>query len=703
MTSVDNKKLIMVVDDDATVRFMSRSALEQRGFAVVEFADGELALEAFPKLSPSAVMLDVGLPGMDGYSVCELIRSHPHGQLIPIMMLTGLKDIDSINRAYEVGATDFETKPMNWSLLPYRMFYLIRSNETLTELHRSRMRLLNAKKIADISDWEFDIENEKIDWSNELYDLLARDKKHKVSQHQDILSYIHKDDLAVVTTAVDSLFRHHKGYELEYRIQTDDQKVIYVHERTRVIHDTGGMPVCLSGTLQDISKRKQAEEEIHYLAYYDLLTGLANRTLFTDHLRSSIERAKRNGSQLAVLFLDIDNFKRINDSLGHDAGDQLLRKVSTRLQKCLQDNGIISRESLSEYASVARFGGDEFIVLLEDCHVAAATHLAQGILQALGPNITINYHEVPLSASIGIAMYPDNGGDDIQLLKNADAAMFRAKECGKNNFRFYDKSMNELALRKLRLERDLQSAISNNELFLLYQPKIHVPTQRIVGAESLIRWNHPNLGLISPVDFIPMAEENHLIQEISHWVIEQACWQIKRFADNGHDLHIAVNLSAGDFADPKLIDFIHATIDRTQINPQYLEIELTERLLMQDLTHTMQTLDGLKALGVKLAIDDFGTGYSSLRYLSQFPLDTIKIDQSFVANLPDNQSDAMITEAIIGLAHNLELNLVAEGIERQLQCKFLLDRQCEVMQGYLFSKPITEKQLHELLVQPAFS
>lgn len=692
------KKLIMVVDDDATVRYMSRTSLEQNGFEVVDFDNGEEALEQFPHLSPNAVMLDVGLPGIDGYTVCEQIRKHPQGQLIPIMMLTGLQDIESINRAYQAGATDFDTKPMNWSLLPHRMLYLIRSNVALAELHKSRLRLLNAKNIADISDWEYDIENDSIYWSPELFQLLEIDPNKLIQSHEDILNYIYEEDVPAVASSIQSLFSHHKGYDVEYRVITENKKLVYVQERTRVIHDAGGYPVCFSGTIQDVTKRKMAEEEIHYLAYYDILTGLANRALFTEHLRTGIERAKRNSTSLAVLFLDLDNFKRINDSLGHDAGDQLLREVSLRLQQCLREYDVISREAFADITPIARFGGDEFIILLEDVTIANATHTAQRLLEVLTPNVKIDYHEVPLSASIGIAIYPDNGLDESNLLKNADTAMFRAKELGKNNFRFYDKSMNELALKKLRMERDLQSSINNDELLLLYQPKVSLKSGRIVGAEALIRWNHPSMGLISPVDFIPMAEENHLIKKIGRWVIDNACQQLKKWHARGyHDLHVAVNLSAGDFSEPTLVEFVSSAISRSRIKPECLELELTERMLMENLEHTLEVLRSLKNLGVKLSVDDFGTGYSSLRYLSQFPVDTLKIDQSFVANLPDNKNDAMITEAIIGLAHSLAMNVVAEGIETYAQRQFLQAKDCELMQGHLFSRALPADKFEALL------
>lgn len=695
LTKVDLsiKKHIIIIDDDPTIRYMSRISLEQAGYEVIDCENGESGLKCITSISPDAILLDVDLPGIDGFQVCEIIRSYPQCKHIPIMMLTGLKDIDSINKAYKSGATDFQTKPINWSLLPHRVKYMIRYKDAFTELHHSRLRLFNAKYVANISDWEYNLETNKIYWSKELFSLLGHDSELRVSNHRHILRYVLEEDRFVVEAAINDLFEKYLDYDIEYRIVNHEKKLIYVQERAQVINNSGGLPEYLLGTIQNITKRKIAEEEVHYLAYYDNLTGLANRALFTEHLRKSIEKAKRTSKSIAVLFLDLDNFKRINDSMGHDSGDVLLKEVSFILQQCLRNYDVTLKDTYADIAPIARFGGDEFIILLEDVSVANVTHTAQRLLEALCPGVKINYQDVPLSASIGIAFYPDNGLDPSNLLKNADAAMYRAKEEGKNNFRFYDRSMNELALRKLQMERDLQSAIGSNELRLVYQPIVSTNEKHIVGAESLIRWQHPTLGLITPADFIPMAEENHLIKKIGRWVIETACNQLKIWHSKGYtDLYLSVNLSAGDFSDSTLVSFIRNAIKDARIPPECLMLELTERMLMENLGHTLDILTALKKIGVKLAIDDFGTGYSSLRYLSQFPLDSLKIDQSFIANLPYNKSDAMITEAIIGLAHSLEMDVIAEGIETKEQKDFLRAKACHLMQGHYFSQAISQDE-----------
>jgi len=695
MSSDSQNKSVLVVEDDAAARLMTRSTLELANFVVDEAETGEAALKLFAEKHHDVILLDVHLPGLNGFNICQQIRSTPYGKFTPIVMITGVDDIDSIEKAYNIGATDFIIKPVNWTILGHRVHYIIRAQQSFDDLHVSRMRLINAKNVAGIADWEWDIKHQRINWSQELLNLLAVQHIELSNDHRAILEFVAPDDYENVDTALDKLFKEHVNFDLEYKIICPDNSVRYIQENAQVIKDQEGNITSIIGTLQDITNRKLAEEEVKYLAYFDSLTGLPNRASFSEHLDQSLKKAKRNQTNAAVLFLDLDNFKRVNDSLGHSAGDKLLKIVAKRLLSSLRDCDVLGRDHEEFMQPVARLGGDEFTVLLDN-NISAenAQKVAARIIKTLNEPVTIDQQEVPLSVSIGIAIYPEDGADTMNLLKNADTAMYHSKEKGKNTFCFYDKKMNELSLKRLHLERDLQKALDNDEFMVLFQPKIDIESQNIIGSEALIRWQHPELGFILPDTFISLAEETNLIVDLGTWILNKACAATKSWHDYGFsDIHVAVNLSARQLQDKNLVTLVKQALLDSGLPDKHLELELTEGMIMENGPETMQQLHELKATGVKLAVDDFGTGYSSLRYLSQFPLDTLKIDKSFVTNLPNNKTEAAITEAIIALAHSLKLSVVAEGVENEAQYEYLKMNKCDVVQGFYFSKPLGAEEM----------
>ncbi len=436
--------------------------------------------------------------------------------------------------------------------------------------------------------------------------------------------------------------------------------------------------------------RKQAEERVRHLAHYDELTGLPNRTMFNLQLTRSLAQARRRDKPLAVLFIDLDRFKNINDTLGHEAGDRVLREIAERLRGCLRDSDI-----------VGRLGGDEFVVLVEELpepvHVTA---VAQKILAAVAKPFVLDAQEYYLTASIGISTYPADSDDVQSLLKNADIAMYRAKEQGKNNYQFYSAQMNVHILKRVALESSLRHALEHNEFLLHYQPKVDIVSGRIIGMEALVRWQQPEQGLlIPPAQFIPLAEETGLIVPIGAWVLKTACARNKSWQQQGlPPLRIAVNLSARQFAHENLLQDVTNVLHETGMDPAALELEITESMVMHDPEHAVKLLTKLKAMGIHLAIDDFGTGYSSLGYLKRFPIDSVKIDLSFIRDLPVDSDDAAITRAIIAMAHGLKLRVVAEGVETGEQLSFLRAHGCDEMQGHYFSKPLPEHEFF-LLVQ----
>ena len=451
---------------------------------------------------------------------------------------------------------------------------------------------------------------------------------------------------------------------------------------TAVLDDEGDLAsyVCF---FSDISERKASEQRIHRLAYYDALTHLPNRTLFQDRLHTALQSAERQKSWVVLMFLDLDRFKPINDSLGHAAGDRMLKEMATRLLGCVDDDD-----------TVARMGGDEFTLLLQprinrEVALNRAIHVAEQILASLVKPFVLEGREFFVTASIGIALSPQDGNELSQLMKNADTAMYHAKERGKNNFQFYQADMNASALERLELESDLRHALEQNEFVLYYQPQFSGDGKRLTGAEALLRWRHPRRGLVPPGDFIPVLEELGLVVDVGDWVISEACRQLKTWHQAKVRVpKVSVNISARQFSDGQLGTRIATILKETGLPPACLELELTESILMREVSEAMQILAGLKNLGLSIAVDDFGTGYSSLNYLKQFPIDVLKIDRTFVDGLPSGEQDAQIARAIIAMAHSLNLAVIAEGVETHEQLDFLREHGCDEVQGYLFGRPM---------------
>ncbi len=449
------------------------------------------------------------------------------------------------------------------------------------------------------------------------------------------------------------------------------------------IRDRDGKLTNYAAVFSDISQLKENEAHIRHLAYFDPLTGLPNRRLLEDRLQVALAHAHRNRDRAAVLFVDLDRFKRINDSLGHEVGDQLLVEIARRLCDCLREDD-----------TVARMGGDEFIIVLSNlADPDDAAHTANRIIESLRQPVRIGEHELTVTTSIGISVFPDDSRDPAALIKNADIAMYRAKDEGRNSFQLYQPAMNARSLEHLALESALHRALAREELVLHFQPLIRVADQRTIAAEALLRWQHPDLGLVAPADFISLAEETGLIVPIGEWVLRTACAQHRRWRESGHgDLRMLVNISARQFRDEGLVDMVARVLRETGMPARQLSLELTESMLMEGSGRSIEVLEALRALGVGLALDDFGTGYSSLAYLKRFPIDELKIDRLFIRDIDRNPDDAAIADAIIKLAHSLGLRVVAEGVESAEQLAILTRHGCDIAQGFHFSKPVEAGQ-----------
>ncbi|MHB8184178.1 MAG: putative bifunctional diguanylate cyclase/phosphodiesterase, partial [Candidatus Desulforudaceae bacterium] len=442
--------------------------------------------------------------------------------------------------------------------------------------------------------------------------------------------------------------------------------------------------------LRDITERKRYEETIWHQAFHDILTGLPNRMLFKDRLTLAMAHAKRNNKGLAVLFLDLDRFKLINDTLGHNVGDQLLYYIGMRLQNCVREDD-----------TVARMGGDEFTLLLPEISKAEhAAKIAHKVTEAIRQPLRIGEHDLYISTSIGIVLFPDDGQDAETLIKNADTAMYRAKESGRNHYELYTPSMNAKASERLSMENSMRRALEREEFVVHYQPKVNVKTGEIIGMEALVRWQHPELGLVLPGEFISLAEESGLIVPLGEWVLETACAQNKAWQDAGFArVRVAVNLSAGQFQLQNLVEVVSRVIRTTGLDPTCLELEITESIAMRNAEHTVSVLKHLNEMGIQLSIDDFGTGYSSLNYLRRFPVNKLKIDRSFVAEIGTGSHNGAIASAVIVLGRSLGMGVIAEGVESEEQLKFLKDHDCFEMQGFLFGKPMSVEDFTEFLIR----
>ncbi len=553
-----------------------------------------------------------------------------------------------------------------------------------------------AQRIAQMGNWDWLIQEKRLFWSEGIYRLFGVDATEFKASYQAFLDRVHPDDRVAVEAAVSRAMETGQSYAIDHRIVRPDGSVRVVHESAEVQME-GDIPVRMIGTVQDVTAWKQAEQalrekdaHLEYIAYHDALTGLPNRALLMDRLRHAASRADRAGTRMAVLFIDLDRFKTINDSLGHAIGDAVLQAVAGRLKALVRDEDTLSR-----------LGGDEFVVLLESVRdSAAAAMVAEKIIHTLEKMLHIGNYPLHISASVGISVYPEDGRDAETLLKHADAAMYKSKERGRNTFHFYEQGITERAMRRIQLETRLRSAFEQHTLTLHYQPLVRLDSRRICGAEALLRWIDPEEGAIPPDHFIPLAEETGLIVPLGEWVIREACLALKRWEREGISLEnfaLHINLSGKQLLQKDLPQRLATLFAEIGVAPAHIVLELTESSIMESEAIGLEIMTALRQLGLSIAIDDFGTGHSSLSRLKLLPISELKIDRSFIRDIAADADDAAIVQAILSLSANLGLQVIAEGVEHAEQEAFLTQHGCLLAQGYYYARPMPESELRALL------
>jgi diguanylate cyclase (GGDEF)-like protein/PAS domain S-box-containing protein len=703
--SLENNRAtrLLVVDDDETFLLMIRKVMSNSGFIVVACNNGEDALEICRDITPDMILMDICLPGASGIEICRQIRQTTDYATLPILLVTANSDREIVRKGYEAGATDFLTKPLDWNLFAHHAEYLVQAGRAMGELRVNRSSLATAQRIAKIGSFTYDAETQESQWSSELYSILGLDPdRHRA--HPDTLTHlIHPDDLEHFKAVSEQALRDSKSFSIEHRLVLQDGSIRHVRHYAEATEDLMGTRV-VTGVLQDTTDHVHAIDQIRYLANFDGLTGLTNRRQFNARLTETMQHARSRRNLVAVIIVDVDRFKLINDSLGHSAGDQILQVVAERVNRQVRSSDCVGRLVGGDTdVEIARVGGDEFSLMLPRIvHRTDAGSVAQRILETLREPIDVDGQNLTLSASIGISIYPIDGETAETLIASADRAMSHAKSQGGNSFQYYTESLNATSTRRFVLESKLRNAVEQNRLHLVYQPKVNLRSGRVMGMEALLRWIEPDLGFVPPDEFIPLAEEIGCISKIGRWVLLDACRQNKEWQDRGlGSVPVSVNVSSRQFSDTDLLEVVTGVLEETGLEPQWLELEITESAMLEDEVSTTQTLKLIRERGVRVSLDDFGTGFSSLSYLRRLSLDTLKIDRSFVMDLPDDDDAKGIFEAIIVMAHVLGLTVIAEGVETEEQRDFLRSIECDEIQGYLVSKPVPPDEFTHFLEQDA--
>ena len=690
---------ILVVEDNPVENLLVSKMLRNANFEVLSIDCGRDVLANVINYHPDLILLDALMPDIDGFEVCELIRQQPIGEFIPVIMLTGLDDMVSIDRAYDVGATDFFTKPINNSMLVHRIRYLLRARQIMEQLRMSEQSLASAQRAAKMGHWVYDLNKHSYSLTAEVRQLYHLSGDYDSHDPSLLVKCCHASDYAGLEACIATCLEDHKETHIEHRFVDDGSAVRYFEVHLSVMKGDDGEVTHLLGLSIDITERKESEQQNLRLAYCDRLTSLPNRYLLELYLEQAIAAAHMRGRSVAMLGIDLDVFNRINNSMGHSAGDEVLIQLSERLvsiQGCADVsvflNTLAMPSMLGEGSNgmVARLAADTFVVVLPmvDRGSADAERLAETIKTSFQSPFVYRGQELFVTGSIGIT-YSDSGGCQAgSLLQQVDLAIHEAKTHGHNVVMSYSGDLVSKVSLHLAIQSDLRKALRNSEFEVYYQPKVAACSGAVVGFEALVRWFHPEKGMIPPDQFITIAEQTGQIVELGQWVLETACRQNQQWIEAGLvDVRVAVNVAARQFKEGNLVDVVAQALAQTGLAERNLELEITESVLIAD-PNTADHMKELRARGVTMALDDFGTGFSSLSYITRFPIDTIKIDRSFIKNITLGSEQAAIVSAVTYLAHELNFKVVAEGVETDTELNAIKELRCDEVQGYYYCKPL---------------
>ncbi len=713
--AVDNlqqRQYILIVDDQPANLISYEALLEDFDATLLTATSGSEALALLLRYDVALVLLDVQMPGMDGFEVAHLMRKSRRTQSVPIIFVTAIsKEQRYVFRGYEAGAVDYLTKPIEPEILrrKARVFLdLDAKNKQLRDsLDVIRKSLREVQELKDRNDLLLRSVGEGIlGLDTQGYIIFANPAAESALVTHDqtlintpIADYFlttpnPEDRLSWLDSAIYESCSRGVRYEEQYDFYAYTDNRVFPVEITatpmmtqlRGVSEFAGVVL----VFKDITDRQATEQQLRQLAQYDTLTGLANRNLLSSVLLQSLMRAENSAHELVVLYLDIDRFKMVNDSFGHDLGDLLLQDVAARLRDCVRDTDFI-----------ARVGGDEFTLLLETTDGRHTANLvASKIIQSIAQPFVLQGHEMHVGASLGVVIYPEAKRDAYGLMRCADLAMYKAKSMGRNNFQFFTSELESQISESVRLENRLRRALEQGEMFLVFQPQLNFHTSKIVGFEALLRWHPEGMDPVSPVRFIPLAEDTGMIVEIGEWVLREACRQLvawQRLGLCGKQQKMAVNLSVRQLREADLVSRVRKILTEEHMDPACLELEITESMLVDDPEAMSALLREISQLGINLSVDDFGTGYSSMLYLKQMPINAVKIDRTFIKDIERNNSDAAITRGVIALAHSLSLQVVAEGVETSSIADFLQANGCDMLQGYWFCHPLTVDRMSEFL------
>lgn len=671
---------ILVVEDDLSTRMLITSILGKQGYRLLEAADGQEGLEVFRRERPDLVLMDVMMPRLDGFAACLAMREAESVPGTPVIMLTAADATADVERAFESGATDFITKPINWPLLAARLRYALRARRTSLELQRTRLRQSHAQKIARLGFWAWHADSDRLEWSADLPELTGL-RPEQVAQLAGLLAHVHPDDRARLAQAMEVMRTALSRLDLEVRLPQAEGGMRVLHLVAEP-NPTPGAAQLFEGAWQDVTQVRETEQMVQHLALHDSLTGLPNRKLFLRQLEAAIERARHEGQGVAMVLLDINRLGRINDALGMKAGDLVLARVAHALQ-----------QGLPGEIHVARLDGDEFALLVPHNDLERVRAKTDAALARASQPISLDGESLFASLTAGIALFPQHAGNAEEMIQAAQDARQLARLQGMPLSVARPASSDTVT--ELKLEFALRAALEEDfrQFHLVYQPQMQLSDNRIVGVEALIRWEHPEIGLVPPPRFIPIMEELGLINALGEWILRSACRQLRAWQDAGIFLQMSINLSPRQFQDSRLSEILAAAVRDAGVQPRHIKLEITESVAMQDPQGTIEQLRGWRAQGFQIAIDDFGIGYSSLEYLLRFPLDTIKIDRAFVKDIVASPSDRAIVRAVTVMAQSMGLATVAEGVETQRQQDYLDAIGVTQIQGYLFGKPMRADEL----------